>query len=67
MASISKVCLKVYIVHGMRRQAREQNEGHFMYSKLIVKRHAMYSSYSPLSLERLEGNYCYTQGLFHAQ
>ena len=34
-----------------------------MYSKLIVKRHAMPNSrYSPLSLERLEGNYCYILG-----
>ena len=64
---VSTVLAMVYEKHASHLQAREQNEGHFVYSKLIVKRHATYSRYSPLSLERLEGNYCYTLVLFQAQ
>ena len=33
----------------------EQSEGHFVYRKLIVKRHDTYSRHSQLTLEWLEG------------
>ena len=55
---VNAVLAMVYVRHASHLQARERNGGHFVYSKLIVKRHATYSSYSPLSLERLEGIYC---------
>ena len=36
----------------------ERNGGHFVYSKLIVKRYD--NGWSPLTLEWLEGSYCYS-------
>ena len=48
---VNTVLGMVYVRYASHLQAWEQNEGHFVYSKLIVERHD--SGWNPLTLEWL--------------